>query len=177
MIRLLFVIPLCALASSQAIAQNKASQILLALVKTNGTRPSCAYCGEAKEKCDRIIRTLFNGTELGLDEWEALCHDRNSYSFIVPPDLSAGIELVTGIELVSCHELLATDKMLLHRARGKSKGDGLSDKMGREANNAKAVEPAPALLDPRHVSANGSACALRAVSLPVLHLRWRARRS
>jgi len=31
MIRLLFMIPLCALASSQATAQNEASQILLAL--------------------------------------------------------------------------------------------------------------------------------------------------
>jgi hypothetical protein len=65
-----------------------------------------------------VIRTLFNGTELGLDEWEALCRDRNSYSLIIPPDLSAGIELV------HCRELLATSKMLLHRARSKSEATG-----------------------------------------------------
>ena len=55
------------------------------------------------------------------DEWEALCRDRNSYAFIVPLELSAGIELV------SCCELLATSKMLLHRRaararQGKARG-------------------------------------------------------
>jgi hypothetical protein len=118
MIRLLFVIPLCAFASSQATAQNKASQILLALSEDERNAAVTRLLRGSNEKCDQVIRTLFNGTELGLDEWEALCHDRNSYSFIVPPDLSAGIELV------SCHELLATGKMLLHRARGKSKATG-----------------------------------------------------
>jgi hypothetical protein len=70
---------------------------------------------DSSETCDRVIRTLFKGTELGLDEWEALCRDGNSYSFIIPPQLSAGIELA------SCRELLATSKMLLHRAGSKSK--------------------------------------------------------
>jgi hypothetical protein len=62
---------------------------------------------KSNEKCDRVIRTLFAGTEFGLDEWEALCHDRNSCSFIVLPDLSARIELV------HCRDLQAAAKMLL----------------------------------------------------------------
>ena len=118
MIRLLFMIPLCALASSQATAQNEASQILLALSEDERNAAVTGLLRESNEKCDRVIRTLFKGTELGLDEWEALCHDRNSYSFIIPPELTAGIELV------SCRELLVTRKMLLHRAGSKSKATG-----------------------------------------------------
>jgi hypothetical protein len=83
MIRLLFMIPLCALASSQATAQNEASQILLALSEDERNAAVTGLLRESNEKCDRVIRTLFKGTELGLDEWEALCHDRNSYSFIM----------------------------------------------------------------------------------------------
>jgi hypothetical protein len=116
MIRLLFVIPLCALASLQATAQNEASQILLTLSEYE--RNAAVTRLLRNEKCDRVIRTLFNGTELGMDEWEALCHDRNSYSFIIPPELSAGIELVP------CRELLATSKMLLRVARSKRKATG-----------------------------------------------------
>ncbi len=38
---------------------------------------------DINRKCDQVIRTLFNGTVLGVDEWEALCRDRNSYSISV----------------------------------------------------------------------------------------------
>jgi hypothetical protein len=118
MIRLLFAILLCAVASSQATAQNKPSQMLLALSEDERNAAVTRLLRESNEKCDRVIRTLFTGTELGLDEWEALCRDRNSYSFIIPPELSAGIELVR------CRELLATSKLLLHRAGSKSKATG-----------------------------------------------------
>jgi len=30
-----------------------------------------------------VVRTLFKGTVLGVDEWEALCKDRNAYSISV----------------------------------------------------------------------------------------------
>jgi hypothetical protein len=69
-------------------------------------------------KCDRVIRTLFNGTTAELDDWEVLCGDRNSYSVSIPPDPSASIELST------CSELLATSKMLLERAGSKRKATG-----------------------------------------------------
>jgi hypothetical protein len=118
MMRLLFVIPLCALASSQATAQNNASRILMALGEDARNMVVTRLVRDSSETCDRVIRTLFKGTELRLDEWEALCRDGNSYSFIIPPELSAGIELV------SCRELLATSKMLLRRAGSKSKATG-----------------------------------------------------
>jgi hypothetical protein len=71
----------------------------------------------SSEKCDRVIRTLFNGTALGVDNWEVLCRDRNSYSLSIPPGVN------TNIELVSCR-MIATSKRLLERADRKSKATG-----------------------------------------------------
>ena len=116
MIRLLFVIPLCALASLQATAQNKASQILLTLSEYE--RNAAVTRLLRNEKCDRVIRTLFIGSTVELDDWEVLCRDRNSYSLTITPEQTAHIELV------SCRELLATSKMLSHRAGSKSKAKG-----------------------------------------------------
>jgi hypothetical protein len=118
MMRLPFVIPLCALASSQATAQNDTSEILLALSEEERNAAFTRLLQESNEKCDRVLRTLFNGTALGLDSWEALCRDRNSYSLSIPPEVNADIELV------SCRKLVATSKRLLHSAGSKSKAAG-----------------------------------------------------
>jgi hypothetical protein len=117
-VRLLFVMPLCALTSSQATAQNNASQLLLALSEDQRNAAFMHLLEESNEKCDRVLRTLFNGTALGLDNWEVLCRDRNSYSLSISPEVSASIEVV------SCRELLATSKRLLHRAGRKNKAAG-----------------------------------------------------
>ncbi len=74
---------------------------------------------DINRKCDQVIRTLFNGTVLGVDEWEALCRDRNSYSISVLAEPNE-----TTITSLSCRELLATSKMMLHRAGSKSKATG-----------------------------------------------------
>jgi hypothetical protein len=118
MIRLLFVILWCVLASSPAPAQNDASEILLALSEVERNAAFMHLLQGSNEKCDRVIRTLFNGTALGLDNWEVLCPDRNSYSLSIPPEVNADIELV------SCRELIATSKRLLERAGRKSKATG-----------------------------------------------------
>ena len=70
-------------------------------------------------KCDQVVRTLFKGTVLGVDEWEAMCRDRRSYSFsiLAEPD-------ETVITFVSCRELLATSRTLLRRAGSKNKATG-----------------------------------------------------
>src|SRR6266540_570759 len=68
----------------------------------------------SNERCDWVIRTLFNGTALGLDNWEVLCRDRNSYSLSIPPEVNADVELV------SCRELIATSKRLLEQAGRKA---------------------------------------------------------
>jgi hypothetical protein len=115
MIRLLFVMPLCALASSQATARNDPSEILLALSEDERNAAFTHLLQESNEKCDRVIRTLFDGTAQGLDNWEVLCQDRNSYSLRIPPEVNADIELV------SCRELVATSKRLLSSAGARAR--------------------------------------------------------
>src|SRR5262249_9797503 len=80
-------------------------------------------------KCDRVIRTLFNGASVELDVWEALCRDGNSYSVSIPPEPNAAIELL------SCRDLLATSKMLLEGGEKKSKAFG-----GRTTEGASPVD-------------------------------------
>jgi len=119
MICLLLTALLCALPSSpQATAQNWVSQTLLGLNEDERNETFTYLLQDSNAKCDRVIRTLFNGSMVKLDDWEVLCRDRNSYSLTITPGQTAGIELV------SCRELLATSKMLLERAASKSKATG-----------------------------------------------------
>jgi|SRR5262245_19774760 len=71
MIRALFVILLCAFSSSQATARNDPSEILLALSEDERNAAFTHLLQESNEKCNRVIRTLFDGTVHGLDNWEA----------------------------------------------------------------------------------------------------------
>ena len=116
--RLLFTALLCALASSQATAQNWVSEALLGLNEDQRNETFTHLLRDGNAKCDWVIRTLFIGSTVELDDWEALCRDRNSYSLTITP------EQTPSIELVSCRELLATSKMLLERAGSKSKATG-----------------------------------------------------
>jgi hypothetical protein len=118
MIRLLFTILVCAVTSSQATAQNNVSQTLLGLSDEQRNETFTYLLRDSNAKCDRVIRTLFNGATSELDVWEALCRDRNSYSLSILPEPNADVELV------SCRELLATSKRLLESAGSKSKAMG-----------------------------------------------------
>jgi hypothetical protein len=118
MIRLLFTILVCAVASSQATAQNNVSQTLLGLSDEQRNETFTYLLRDNNAKCDRVIRTLFNGATSELDVWEALCRDRNSYSLSILPEPNADVELV------SCRELLATSKRLFESAGSKSKATG-----------------------------------------------------
>ena len=119
MTRLLFTTLLCALGTVQASAQNQVSQQLSELDEDERNAAFTLMLRDSNRKCDQVIRTLFNGTVLGVDEWEALCRDRNSYSISVLAELNETI-----ITSLSCRELLATSKMMLHRAGSKSKATG-----------------------------------------------------
>jgi hypothetical protein len=119
MTRLLFATLLCVLGTAQASAQNTASQELLAASEDQRNAAFTLMLRDNSRRCDQVIRTRFYGTVLGVDEWEALCRDRNSYSLSVLAELSDTI-----VTSVSCRELLATSKMLLHRAGSKSKATG-----------------------------------------------------
>ena len=60
MIRLLFSALLCALASSQATAQNWVSQTLLGLDEDQRNETFTYLLRDGNAKCDPVIRTLFN---------------------------------------------------------------------------------------------------------------------
>ncbi len=82
MMRLLSTTLLCALGAAQASAQTAVSQQLLEL--DDGER-NAAFTLMLRDsrKCDQVVRTLFKGTVLGVDEWETMCRDRRSYSFSI----------------------------------------------------------------------------------------------
>ena len=83
MTRLMFTALLCALGTAQASSQNVVSQQFLELDDDLRNAAFTLMLRDSNRKCNQVIRTLFNGTVLGVDEWEALCRDRNSYSISV----------------------------------------------------------------------------------------------
>jgi hypothetical protein len=119
MTRLLLATLLCAFGTTQASAQNVVSQGLLDLDDDERNASFTLILKESDRRCDQVIRTLFTGTLLGVDEWEALCKDRNAYSIsvLVEPD-------GTTITSLTCRELLATSKRLLHKAGSRSRAVG-----------------------------------------------------
>jgi hypothetical protein len=119
MLRLLFTMLLCAGGTAQASAQTAITQQWLELDDDERNAAFTLMLGDSHRKCDQVVRTLFRGTVLGMDEWEAMCRDRRSYSFTVRVELDE-----TMITFVSCHELLATSRTLLRRAGSKSKAVG-----------------------------------------------------
>ena len=116
MTRLLFATLLCALGITQASAQTVVSQGLLELDDNERNASFTLMLRDIDRRCDQVIRTLFTGTVLGVDEWEALCKDRNSYSIsvLVEPD-------ETTITSLTCRELLATSRRLLRKAGSRSR--------------------------------------------------------
>ena len=126
MTRLLLATLLCALGTTQASAQNVVTQGLLDLDDDERNASFTLILKESDRRCDQVIRTLFTGTLLGVDEWEALCKDRNAYSIsvLVEPD-------GTTITSLTCRELLATSKRLLHRGWQQEQGGRLSDQVSR----------------------------------------------
>jgi hypothetical protein len=119
MSRLLFATVLWTLGIAQAAAQSEVSQRLLELEDDERNAAFTLILKDSNRKCDQVIRTLFKGTAVGLDEWEAMCRDRNTYSLSV---LAQGNETI--INAVSCRELLATRKMLLRSAGSTNKANG-----------------------------------------------------
>jgi hypothetical protein len=114
--RLLFTVLLCALGATQASAQNRVSEQLFDLDDNERNEAFTFILRDNDRKCDQVVRTIFNGSVLGVDEWEALCRDRNSYSISVLAELEDTI-----VTVLSCRELSTTSKMLLHKAGSRSK--------------------------------------------------------
>jgi len=119
MTRLLFAMLLCALGNTQASAQTVVSQGLLELDDDERNASFTIMLRDSDRRCDRVVRTLFTGNVLGVDEWEALCKDRNAYSISVLVETDD-----TTITSLTCRELLATSKRLLRRAGSRSRAVG-----------------------------------------------------
>jgi hypothetical protein len=116
----LFTMLLCAVGPTQASAQ-KISQQLLELDEDQRNAAFTRMLWDTERKCDHVIRTLFNGTVLGVDDWEVLCHDRRSYSISVLVELELHDTIITSL---SCRELSATSKGLLHKAGSNGQATG-----------------------------------------------------
>jgi hypothetical protein len=116
MTRLLVATLLCALGTTQASAQTVVSPGMLELDDDERNASFTLMLRDSDRRCDQVIRTLFTGSVLGVDEWEALCKDRNSYSIsvLVEPD-------ETTITSLTCRELLATSRRLLRKAGSRSR--------------------------------------------------------
>src|SRR6266404_8966129 len=71
--RVLFTILVWTVTSSQATAQNKVSQTLSGLSDDQRNETFTYVLRDNNAKCDRVIRTLFSGATVELDDWEALC--------------------------------------------------------------------------------------------------------
>jgi hypothetical protein len=76
---------------------------------------------DSNRKCDQVIRTAFNGTLLGVDDWEVLCRDRRTYSISVLVELELHDTIITSL---SCRELSATSKRLLRKAGSNGQATG-----------------------------------------------------
>jgi hypothetical protein len=113
---LLFTTLLCGLGVAQASAQNAVSQRLLELDDAQRNEAFTIMLNESNRRCNQVMRTLFSGSVLGVDEWEASCNDQNAYSVSV---LSESNEAI--ITSLSCRELSATSRMLLQMSGSRSK--------------------------------------------------------
>jgi hypothetical protein len=67
LICLLFI--LCALGTIQAAAQNAVGEHLLELDDDERNAAFSLMLKDSERRCDKVIRTLFNGTVLGVDDW------------------------------------------------------------------------------------------------------------
>jgi hypothetical protein len=72
MTRLIVATLLCALGTAQASAQNPVSQQLLEMGDDDRNASFTLMLKDSDRRCDQVIRTRFNGSVLGVDEWEAL---------------------------------------------------------------------------------------------------------
>jgi hypothetical protein len=117
--RLLFTTLLCALGTAHVSAENEVSQQLFDWKEDQRNAAFTDMLWDSNLKCDHVIRTLFTGTFLGVDEWEVLCKDRRSYAISVLGDLDNTI-----ISALSCRDLAATSKRLLQGAGSAGRRNG-----------------------------------------------------
>ena len=78
---LLFTTLLCALGVAQASAQNAVSQRLLELDDAQRNEAFTIMLNESNRRCDQVMRTLFSGSVLGVDERHAVSSNQREGGF------------------------------------------------------------------------------------------------
>jgi hypothetical protein len=96
-----------------ASGQNSVSQGLLSSSEEDRNAEFTSVLRENGNKCDEVFRTLFNGSIGDMDNWEARCKDRNSYSLGVLAHSDAPVMIA------NCRDLLAVSAMMLKMAKSK----------------------------------------------------------
>jgi hypothetical protein len=96
-----------------ALGQNFVSQGLLSSSEEDRHTEFTSVLRENGSKCDEVFRTLFSGSIGDMDNWEARCRDRNSYS------LSVVIHPDAPVMIANCRDLLAASAMMLKAAKSR----------------------------------------------------------
>jgi hypothetical protein len=106
---------------SQQVAQaeNESSRKLLVLSDNLRNGAWTTLLQRSGEKCDQAIRSVYQGSTMGQDEWNVAC--RNGIDFSI--SLYDGPEGKT--KILTCKELQAIDAMLMTRAGGKPSNKSL----------------------------------------------------
>jgi hypothetical protein len=96
-----------------ASAQNFVSQSLLSWSEEERNAEFTSVLRENGNTCDEVLRSSFNGSIGDLDNWEARCKDRNSYSLnvVTRPDVP--------VMIANCRNLLALSAMMLKMAKSR----------------------------------------------------------
>ena len=99
--------------TAPALGQNFVSQGLLAWSEEDRNAEFTSVLRENGSKCDEVFLTSFNGSIGDMDNWEARCKNRTSYSLSVltHPDAPPMI--------ADCRDLLAASAMMLKMAKSK----------------------------------------------------------
>jgi hypothetical protein len=96
--------------SAGAHAANQTSVRILAFNETQMRTYWTYFLKQSNEKCDQVVRVMFQGGTTGVDSWSVACRDGNAYSVGIEPD-AAGSTKIMG-----CAELVAIDAFLMKRA-------------------------------------------------------------
>ena len=82
---------------------------------------------DSGRRCDEVVQTLFKGTVLGVDEWEALCKDRNAYSISVLTEQDETI--ITSLELP---RVVSNEQDAVAQVWQQEQGRWLQDQVARD---------------------------------------------
>lgn len=110
--RMLAPIAAVMFAASTAHGAGEVTKIFLSASEEVRNLSLTKFLRRASEPCDFVVRTMFQGTALGADQWTVGCNDGHDYSISLPFHTDGPAKIL------SCKELAFFNRLL---SRGKSK--------------------------------------------------------